>query len=82
MDEAQNMSKKSIKTLLTRIGENSKYFILGDVEQSDRFSKLGEMGIYHAMKKLEGVDRIGTFSFKPEDIVRNPIIKKILERLD
>ena len=83
-DEAQNCTGKQMRTLLTRIGENSKYFILGDIEQSDRFSDKNakESGFSIAIDKLHEIDGIDTFSFKKEDIVRNKIISKILDKLN
>lgn len=83
-DEAQNCTGKQMRTLLTRIGENSKYFILGDIEQSDRFAdkNVKESGLAIALDKLKGIDRIEIFSFSSEDIVRNKIISKILEKLN
>ena len=83
-DEAQNCTGKQMRTLLTRIGENTKYFVLGDIEQSDRFSdkNVKESGLAIALDKLKGIDNIETFAFNAEDIVRNKIIGKILEKLN
>jgi phosphate starvation-inducible PhoH-like protein len=81
-EEAQNMTPKQMKTLLTRIGENCKFIISGDHEQSDRYNKPSDSGLYFAMNKLKNIIEIGIFEFNPEDIVRNPIISKILERFN
>jgi len=78
MEEAQNMSTNQMKTLLTRIGDNSKFIISGDMDQSDRYSNIKECGLYDAMNRLKPVEDIGFFEFKIEDIVRNSIITKIL----
>lgn len=79
-EEAQNSTPRQMKTILTRIGENSKFVISGDLEQNDRFDKKEKTGLYDAMEKLKGINKIGLFQFKEEDIVRNPLINKILEK--
>jgi phosphate starvation-inducible PhoH-like protein len=81
-EEAQNATPAQIKLLLTRIGFNSKFFLSGDLEQSDKFKDKTKSGLYDAKKRLEGVRGIGVFEFGTEDIVRNPIISEILERYD
>jgi phosphate starvation-inducible PhoH-like protein len=81
-EEAQNMTPKQMKTLLTRIGENSKFIISGDHEQSDRYKNSKETGLYFAMNKLKGLVEIGQLEFEAKDIVRNPIIGKILEKFN
>jgi len=80
VDEAQNMSVKGIKTLLTRIGFNSKFIISGDINQIDRFKKAEESGLKHIFEKLQGIDGIGFIEFGKGDIVRNPIIEDILDK--
>lgn len=81
-EEAQNMTPKQMKTLLTRIGENSKFIISGDHEQSDRYKKHTDSGLYFAMNKLKNIPEIGILEFQQIDIVRNPIISKILDRFN
>jgi len=66
-EEAQNATPSQIKLLLTRIGYNSKFFISGDLEQSDKFKDKTKSGL---------------FEFGMQDIVRNPIIGEILNRYD
>jgi len=78
MEEAQNMSPNQVKTLLTRIGYNSKFIISGDIDQSDRYRDVTKSGLYDVMNRHRGVDEIGFFEFDVDDIVRNPIITKIL----
>lgn len=78
MEEAQNMSPNQMKTLLSRIGENSKFIISGDMDQSDRYNDTKKSGLYDAINRLKKIEEIGFFEFKTEDIVRNPIISKIL----
>jgi len=78
MEEAQNMSPSQMKTLLTRIGNNSKFIISGDLDQSDRFRNVNQSGLYDALMKHRNVPEIGFIEFSNEDIVRNPVISKIL----
>lgn len=79
MEEAQNMSPSQVKTLLTRIGENSKFIISGDLDQSDKYHDVTHSGLYDIMLRHRNIDEIGFFEFNNEDIVRNPIICKILK---
>lgn len=82
MEEAQNMSPNQMKTLLTRIGINSKFIISGDMDQSDRYTNIKQSGLYDAMNRLRSIEEIGFFEFTANDIVRNPIISKILNLYD
>jgi phosphate starvation-inducible PhoH-like protein len=81
-EEAQNATPSQIKLLLTRIGYNSKFFLSGDLEQSDKFKDKTKSGLYDAKKRLGDVKGIGVFEFGMEDIVRNPIISEILNRYE
>jgi len=80
-EEAQNSSPAQMKNLLTRIGFNSKFIISGDLEQVDRFTK-EKCGLFDALirlKPLKEQNIIGIVEFDEKDIVRNPIISKILK---
>lgn len=80
-EEAQNTSKKGMKTFLTRLGFNSKFIISGDIEQIDRFKNGDDSGLKDALEKLEGVDDVGIMdNFNNDDVVRNPLISKILDK--
>lgn len=81
-EEAQNTTPAQMKLLLTRIGFNSKFFISGDLEQSDKFKDKTKTGLYDAKVRLNGVKNVGIFEFDTKDIVRNPIITEILKRYD
>ena len=81
-EEAQNTTPSQMKLLLTRIGFNSKFFISGDLEQSDKYKDKTKSGLYDAKKRLNDVRGIGIFEFGIEDIVRNPIISEILRRYE
>lgn len=81
-EEAQNATPSQVKLLLTRIGFNSKFFLSGDLEQSDKYKDKTKSGLYDAKKRLDGVKGIGIFEFGHQDIVRNPIIGEILNRYE
>lgn len=80
-DECQNASYDQLKMLLTRIGNNSKMVLTGDVSQSD-LNRHMQGGFYNMIKALDGVDGIGVSLLDHSDIIRNPIISKIISRLD
>ena len=81
-EEAQNATPAQMKLLLTRIGYNTKFFISGDLEQSDKFKDKTKSGLYDAKVRLSGVRNIGIYEFGDKDIVRNPIISEILKKYD
>ena len=80
IDEAQNIDTHTFKTMMTRIGEDSKYIFLGDVEQIDR-KKKSESCLQKVMDIFKDYPIMGTIEFTDEDCVRNPIIPKILSVL-
>jgi len=85
IEEAQQFPKSAMKTILTRIGENSKYIFNGDYDQCDNkdIKKSKETnGLKHVIDKYKDLDEVGTIEFNNEDIVRNPIISKLLEKFD
>ena len=75
-EESQNTTIAQMKTLLTRIGFNSKFIISGDLEQSDRHVKLN--GLQDGIDRTQNIDEIGFVKFTIKDMVRNPLISKIL----
>lgn len=81
-EEAQNSTPSQMKLLLTRIGFNSKFFISGDLEQFDRHKDKTHTGLWDALNRFKNMQDVGTFEFKPTDIVRNPLISKLLERYE
>jgi phosphate starvation-inducible PhoH-like protein len=80
-DECQNASYDQLKMLLTRIGRESKMILTGDTSQSDLHRHM-QGGFYDMISALEGTDGIGVSRLDSSDIVRNPIIGKIISRLD
>lgn len=81
-EEAQNATPKQMKLLLTRIGTNTKFFISGDIEQTDRYKDKTHSGLYDALTRFNNIPGVGIFEFGDKDGVRNPIITKILQRYD
>ena len=81
-EEAQNSTPNQMKLLLTRIGSNSKFFISGDLEQTDRYKDKKQSGLYDAITRFNFINDIGTFEFNEKDVVRNPLISKILKKYD
>ena len=82
-DESQNFTRKELVTLITRIGENSKYFICGDPMQSDINGKTGFAPIMEIFDNKESREKgIYTFKFTDEDIVRSEILKFIVNKLE
>ena len=83
IDEAQNISMDLFKSIITRIGENSKMVFLGDIEQVDFDSnkKREQSALQHIINIFKGDDNIGLVHFEDDECVRNPIIPKILDKL-
>lgn len=81
-EEAQNSTPNQMKLLLTRIGFNSKFFISGDLEQTDRYKDKTHSGLWDAIKRFTDMESIGTHEFKDTDVVRNPLITKILKKYE
>ena len=78
LDEAQNATNSQIKMFLTRLGENSKIIITGDESQIHLYSKENS-GLRKTRKILSKIEEISVMEFQNTDIVRNPIVSKILE---
>ena len=72
------MTPNQVKTLLTRIGENSKFILSGDLQQSDKFKNVKQSGLYDALTRHKNIPEIGFIEFNEDEIVRHPIISKIL----
>jgi phosphate starvation-inducible PhoH-like protein len=81
-EEAQNATPKQMKLLLTRIGTDSKFFISGDLEQTDRYKDKKHSGLWDAIEKFKNISEIGVHEFGDEDVVRNPLITEILRRYE
>jgi phosphate starvation-inducible PhoH-like protein len=81
-EESQNSTPNQMKLLLTRIGFNSKFFISGDLDQFDRAKDKTQTGLYDAIKRFGDMTEIATHEFRDSDVVRNPIITKILKKYE
>ena len=80
LDEAQNATYEQIKMFMTRIGIDSRAVINGDADQTDLPEKF-RGGMVSIMNKVDGLQGVGVCQLEASDIVRNPIIGRILERL-
>ncbi len=78
LDEAQNSTKEQMKMFLTRIGFGSKVVITGDITQID-LPKREQSGLVEAIKVLQGIEGISFVWFKDEDVVRHPIVARIIK---
>ena len=81
LDEAQNTTKKQMKLFLTRLGFNAKMVLTGDLTQID-LEKEKDSGLKYAIDKLKGISGIKIMEFKNNDVVRNPLVQRIIERLN
>jgi len=81
-EEAQNSTPNQMKLLLTRIGYNSKFFISGDLEQTDRYKDKRQSGLWDALQRFKSLNDVGVFEFSDKDVVRNPLISKLLKRYE
>jgi phosphate starvation-inducible PhoH-like protein len=77
LDEAQNTTHAQMKMFLTRMGMNAKFIITGDPTQID-LPKNQQSGLKEAMRILHGVKEIGFVHLTEEDVVRHPVVRKII----
>ncbi len=78
LDEAQNTTSSQMKMFLTRMGFNSKVVITGDASQID-LAKKSESGLTQAIEILKDIKEIGVVELTSLDVVRHPIVQKILD---
>ena len=81
LDEAQNTTPEQMKMFLTRLGYNSKAVITGDLSQTDLPRGI-KSGLSVATGILEGIDGITVFEFSDRDVVRHPLVRKIIGAYD
>ena len=79
LDEAQNTTKSQLKMFLTRLGENSKMIVTGDISQVD-LRKDQSSGLIDAKEKLKDVNGIGFTLLDSSDVLRHRLVKKILDK--
>ena len=76
LDEAQNTTREQMKMFLTRMGEGSKTVVTGDITQIDLDGK--QSGLVHATEILDGVDGIAVCKLTAKDVVRHPLVMRII----
>ncbi len=81
VDEAQNASRAQMKMVLTRLGEGARMAVTGDPTQID-LPNPNDSGLAHAVGLLEGVQGIGVTRFAAEDVVRHPLVERIVRAYD
>jgi phosphate starvation-inducible PhoH-like protein len=78
LDEAQNTTAEQMKMFLTRMGLHSRIVVTGDVTQAD-LPPGQESGLVDAVRILEGVDGIGVVRMTRSDIVRHPVVQRVVD---
>ena len=78
LDEAQNTTTEQMKMFLTRIGFNSKAVVTGDITQVD-LPRSAKSGLRHALEVLQGVDGLSFNFFESKDVVRHPVVARIVQ---
>lgn len=81
LDEAQNTTVNQMKLFLTRLGFHSKMVVTGDVTQIDLPKRI-DSGLINAVKLLEGVKGISTIKFDRVDVIRHPLVQKVLAKYE
>ena len=81
LDEAQNTSLGQLKMFLTRMGNNAKFIVTGDTTQIDLPNK-ADSGLAKGVAMLKGTKGISVINFNKEDIVRHPLVSKIVKIFD
>ncbi|MEC8680291.1 MAG: PhoH family protein [Bacteroidota bacterium] len=79
LDEAQNTTESQLKMFLTRLGQNSKMIVTGDISQID-LRKNQSSGLIDAKNKLDNIDGIGFTHLDSSDVLRHSLVKKILDK--
>ncbi len=82
LDEAQNATQEQMKMFLTRIGFGSKAVVTGDVTQTDLPAGATRSGLVQASKILRDIDGIGFVRFTEHDVVRHPLVQRIIVAYD
>jgi phosphate starvation-inducible PhoH-like protein len=81
VDEAQNATRLQMKMVLTRLGEGARMVVTGDPTQIDLVN-VRDSGLAHAVGLLDGVKGIGIVRFSAEDVVRHPLVERIVRAYD
>jgi phosphate starvation-inducible PhoH-like protein len=78
LDEAQNATPSQMLMFLTRLGHDSKMIVTGDDSQSD-LGPIGSSGFTDAVAKLQGIENVATIRLTKSDIVRHPLVQRVVE---
>jgi phosphate starvation-inducible PhoH-like protein len=81
VDEAQNATRLQMKMVLTRLGEGARMVVTGDPTQIDLVN-IRDSGLAHAVGLLDGVKGVGITRFSAEDVVRHPLVERIVRAYD
>ena len=81
LDEAQNTNLGQLKMFLTRMGASAKFIVTGDATQID-LPRREDSGLLRGIQLLEGIKGIATIRFTNQDIVRHPLVTKIVKAFD
>ena len=81
LDEAQNASLNQLKMFLTRLGFNSKMVVTGDISQVDLKNK-NDSGLKKSIDLLKNIKGVGIIEFEKEDVIRHPLVQKIIEQFE
>jgi phosphate starvation-inducible PhoH-like protein len=81
LDEAQNATVMQMKMFLTRMGQTAQFIVTGDMSQIDLPSKQ-RSGLSYALDALKGVEDIGVVRLNQNDVIRHPLVKKIIEAFE
>ena len=81
VDEAQNTSRLQMKMVLTRLGEGARMVVTGDPSQVD-LPNAADSGLSHAPRILEGVQGVAVARFEASDVVRHPLVERIVKAYD
>jgi phosphate starvation-inducible PhoH-like protein len=81
VDEAQNATRLQMKMVLTRLGDGARMAVTGDPSQVDLVNR-GDSGLVHAIGLLEGVEGVAVARFSAGDVVRHPLVERIVRAYD
>jgi phosphate starvation-inducible PhoH-like protein len=81
VDEAQNATRLQMKMVLTRLGEGARMAVTGDPTQVDLVNR-NDSGLGHAISLLEGVEGVAVARFSAGDVVRHPLVERIVRAYD
>src|SRR3712207_4472901 len=81
VDEAQNASRLQMKMVLTRLGEGARMVVTGDPTQVDLLNPR-DSGLAHALAILDNVKGVAVARFSAEDVVRHPLVERIVKAYD